>query len=79
VEIPTINGKVKLKIPAGTSDGRKFRLRGKGAPKPKGKGKGDMIVTARIVVPKKLTKKEKELVKQLKELEKEDPRAFLET
>ncbi|MDY6795200.1 MAG: molecular chaperone DnaJ [Actinomycetota bacterium] len=84
VEVPTVNGKVKLKIPAGTSDGRKFRLRGKGAPKPKGKGKGkgkgkeDMIVTARIVVPKKLSSKEKELVKQLKELEKEDPRAFLE-
>jgi molecular chaperone DnaJ len=78
VEIPTINGKVKLKVPAGTSDGRKFRLRGKGAPKPKGKGHGDMIVTARIVVPKKMTSKEKELVKKLKELEKEDPRAFLE-
>lgn len=79
VEVPTINGKVKLKIPAGTSDGRKFRLRGKGAPKPKGKGNGDMIVTARIVVPKKLSSKEKELVKQLKEMDKENPRAFLET
>jgi molecular chaperone DnaJ len=78
VEIPTINGKVKLKVPAGTSDGRKFRLRGKGAPKPKGKGHGDMIVTARLVVPKKMTAKEKELVKKLQELEKEDPRAFLE-
>jgi molecular chaperone DnaJ len=79
VEVPTINGKVKLKIPAGTADGRKFRLRGKGAPKPKGKGHGDMIVTARISVPKKLTAKEKELVKKLKEMEKENPRAFLET
>jgi molecular chaperone DnaJ len=79
VEIPTINGKVKLKVPAGTSDGRKFRLRGKGAPKPKGKGHGDMIVTARIVVPKKVSAKEKELIKQLMELEKENPRAFLET
>jgi len=77
VEIPTLNGKVKLKVPAGTADGRKFRLRGKGAPKPRGKGHGDMIVTARIVVPKKMTAKEKELVKKLKELEKEDPRAFL--
>lgn len=77
VEIPTLDGKVKLKVPAGTSDGRKFRLRGKGAPKSKGKGHGDMIVTARIVVPKKMTAKEKELVKKLKELEKEDPRAFL--
>jgi molecular chaperone DnaJ len=78
VEIPTINGKVKLKIPAGTSDGRKFRLRGKGAPKAKGKGHGDMIVTARVVVPKKMAAKEKELVKKLQELEKEDPRSFLD-
>ena len=78
VEIPTVNGKVKLKVSAGTSNGRKFRLRGKGAPKPKGKGHGDMIVTAHVVVPKKMTAKEKELVKKLKELEKEDPRAFLE-
>lgn len=79
VEVPTINGKVKLKIPAGTSDGRKFRLRGKGGPKPRGKGHGDMIVTARIVVPKKLSAKEKELVKKLQGLEKENPRDFLET
>jgi len=79
VEVPTVNGRVKLKIPAGTSDGRKFRLRGKGAPKARGKGRGDMIVTARVVVPKKLSKKEKELIKQLKGLEKEDPRASLKT
>jgi len=78
VEVPTVNGKVKLKIPAGTTDGRKFRLRGKGAPKPKGKGHGDMIVTARVVVPKKLSAKEKELIKKLQELEKENPRAFLQ-
>lgn len=77
IEVPTIDGKVKLKVPAGTSDGRKFRLRGKGAPKPKGKGSGDMIVTARVVVPKKMNAKEKELVRKLQELEKEDPRAFL--
>lgn len=78
VEIPTIDGKVKLKIPAGTSDGKKFRLRGKGAPRPKGKGHGDMIVTTHVVVPKKLSGKEKELIQKLKEMEKENPRAFLE-
>jgi molecular chaperone DnaJ len=79
LEVPTISGKVKLKIPPGTSDGRKFRLRGKGAPKVKGNGHGDMIVTARVVVPKKLSSKEKELVKKLHDLEKENPRAFLES
>ena len=78
VEVPTLDGKVKLKIPAGTSDGRKFRLRGKGAPRPKGRGKGDMIVTARVQVPKKLSAKEKELIKKLQEMEKENSRAFLE-
>ncbi len=78
VEVPTINGKVKLKIPPGTSDGKKFRLRGKGAPRPKGKGHGDMIVTAHVVVPQKLSSKERELIQKLKELEKENPRAFLE-
>jgi molecular chaperone DnaJ len=78
VEVPTINGKVKLKVPAGTSGGRKFRLKGKGAPRPKGKGQGDMIVTARVVVPKKVSGKEKELIKQLRELDKENPRAFME-
>ena len=78
VEVPTLDGKVKLKIPAGTADGRKFRLRGKGAPKTRGKGHGDMIVTARLAVPKKLTAKERELLKKLQELEKENPRAFLE-
>ncbi|MBC7229701.1 MAG: molecular chaperone DnaJ [Actinobacteria bacterium] len=78
VEVPTVHGKVKLKIPAGTADGRRFRLRGKGAPKPRGKGHGDMIVTARVVVPKKVTAKERELLKKLQELEKENPRAFLE-
>ncbi len=78
VEVPTIDGKVKLRIPAGTQDGKKFRLRGKGAPRAKGKGSGDMIVTARVVVPKKLTSKERELIEKLRDLEKENPRAFLE-
>jgi molecular chaperone DnaJ len=79
VQVPTINGRVKLKVPAGTSGGRKFRLRGKGAPKPKGRGHGDMIVTAQITVPKKVSGKEKDLIKQLREMEKENPRAFMES
>ncbi|MBC7247674.1 MAG: molecular chaperone DnaJ [Actinobacteria bacterium] len=78
VEVPTLDGKVKLKIPAGTSDGRRFRLRGKGAPRPRGRGKGDMIVTARVQVPRKLGAKEKELIRKLQEMERENPRAFLE-
>ncbi|MBN2168496.1 MAG: molecular chaperone DnaJ [Actinobacteria bacterium] len=77
VEIPTTDGKVKLKIPAGTQSGSKFRLKGKGAPKLKGKGKGDMIVTVNIAVPKKLDKKQKELIQQLEEVQPENLRAYL--
>lgn len=78
VEIPTTDGKVKLKIPAGTQSGAKFRLKGKGAPRLKGKGKGDMIVTVNIAVPKKLDKKQKELIQKLEDAVPEDIRAYLD-
>jgi molecular chaperone DnaJ len=77
VEIPTLDGRVKLKIPAGTQSGRKFRLKGKGAPRLKGKGYGDMIVTVKVVVPQKLNKKAREAIEKLEELEPKDVRAFL--
>ena len=77
LEVPTIDGRVNLKIPAGTQSGRKFRLRGKGAPKLKGKGHGDMIVTVKIVVPQKIGKKEREILEKLDELEHKDLRAHL--
>ena len=54
VEIPTVHGTVKLKIPAGTQTGQNFRLRGKGAPKLRGTGNGDQHVIVNIVTPKKL-------------------------
>jgi molecular chaperone DnaJ len=77
VEIPTVDGRVKLKIPAGTESGRKFRLRGKGAPKLKGKGHGDMIVSVKVVVPTKLGKKQREMIEKLEEIEPKDIRAHL--
>lgn len=52
VEVPTVHGKVKLKIPAGTQTGTTFRLKGKGAPKLRGSGQGDQKVTVKIVTPK---------------------------
>jgi molecular chaperone DnaJ len=77
VMIPTVDGRVKLKIPAGTQSGRTFRLKGKGAPKLRGKGSGDMLVTVKVVVPQKLTKKEKDLVKGLEGIEPKDIRAHI--
>jgi molecular chaperone DnaJ len=65
--VPTLNGPVTLKVPAGTASGRTFRLRGKGAPRRN--GHGDLLVTVNVDVPGKLSRKEKELLQQLREME----------
>ena len=75
VEVPTLNGPVTLKVPAGTPNGKTFRVRGKGAPK-KG-GHGDMLVTVSVDVPGKLSREEKQLLKQLQEAQKDSPRKRL--
>jgi molecular chaperone DnaJ len=75
VPVPTLNGPVTLKVPAGTQPGRTFRIRGKGAPK-KG-GHGDLLVTVNVAVPKKVSREEKSLLKQLQETEHESPRKRL--
>lgn len=74
IEIPTLDGIVKLKIPSGTQSGRVFRLKGKGAPKTKGSGRGDLLAKTRVLVPGKLTKREKELLSELDEIEEQKPR-----
>jgi molecular chaperone DnaJ len=75
IPVPTMNGPVTLKVPAGTPDGKTFRIRGKGAPK-KG-GHGDLLVTTKVDVPSKLSREEKELLRQLKDSAKQHPRARL--
>jgi molecular chaperone DnaJ len=75
VEVPTLNGPVKLKVPAGTPSGKTFRVKGKGAPR-KG-GSGDLLVTVEVDVPGKLSREEKDLLKQLQEVRKGSPRKHL--
>ena len=60
VDVPTVHGKVKLKVPAGTQSGTVLRLRGKGAPRLRGSGMGDQHVTVRVVTPKHLPDKQRE-------------------
>jgi len=78
VTVPLPDGtKAKLKIPAGTQSGKVFRMKGKGAPKLTGKGSGDVLVTAQIVAPKHVSGRQKELLQELADLQKEDIRAAL--
>jgi molecular chaperone DnaJ len=76
VKVPTLNGAVTLKVPAGTSSGRTFRIRGKGAPRKSG-GRGDLMVTVQVEVPARLTKEERQLLKRFQEAHGESPRAGL--
>jgi curved DNA-binding protein len=73
VEIRTLEGTARLKVPPGSSSGRRLRLRGEGMPGP-GNQKGDLYATVKIVVPKKLTKRERELFEQLAVASQFDPR-----
>jgi curved DNA-binding protein len=73
VEIPTLDGTARVKVPPGSSSGRRLRLRGEGMPGP-GNRRGDLYATVKIVVPKKLSDRERELFQQLAEVSDFDPR-----
>ena len=67
VEVPTVDGKVKIKIEQGTQSGRILRLRGKGLPDVNSYGTGDLLVFVQVWIPKKLTRQEKEIFSKLKD------------
>lgn len=68
IEVPTVHGKVKMKIAAGTQSGDRFRLRGKGVKNVQGYGQGDQHVIIKVVTPKKLNAKQKELLREFAEI-----------
>lgn len=70
IDVPTVHGDVELTIPAGTQGGTKFRLKEKGVKDMRGGAMGDQFVEVQVEVPKKLSKEEKELYKQLQDLQK---------
>ena len=72
-EVMTLSGKIRVRIPPGSSTGKKIRLRGKGFPG--GGAAGDLIAELRVVVPDKLSDAERELYQQLSEISSFSPRA----
>ena len=76
IEVPTINGAVQMKIPAGTQSGTTFRLSGRGVSRAKG-GAGDQFVKVKIAVPKNLGSQEEELIKELSRLQGQNVRLDL--
>jgi molecular chaperone DnaJ len=79
IEVPTLDGKVKLKIPAGTQTGTRFRLRGHGVPYLNRSGKGDQHVKVVVVTPTKLTDRQKELLREFAEISGEEMHGSGET
>mgnify|MGYP001823874224 CR=1 FL=1 len=67
LEVPTLGGKVKLKIPAGTQNGRMFRMRGKGVKPVRGGPQGDLLCQVAVETPVNLTARQKELLRELDE------------
>jgi molecular chaperone DnaJ len=67
VEIPTIDGKVKVKIDAGTQSGKILRLKGKGLPDVNRYGTGDLLVKINVWIPKSITKEDRKLIEKLRE------------
>ena len=65
VEVPTIDGPVKIKIPSGTQSGKIFRLKDKGLPQVQAYGKGDQLVKVVVEVPEKISKAQRKLIEEL--------------
>jgi len=75
IEVPTLDGRALLRIPAGTPSGQRFRLREKGAPSLRSGRRGDQFVEVRIVLPKVLDERQKKFLQDFAKLSREDPRA----
>lgn len=74
INVPSLDGQISLKIPPGTQNGHVFRVRGMGAPKLKGGGKGDLRVKINVIVPKKISTKQRQVLEELSKLDNQDPR-----
>ncbi len=77
IQVPTLDAPVTVKVPAGTNSGKTLRVRGQGAARQSG-GTGDLLVKVDVEVPKKLSRREKQLLEEFQETHKDSPRKLLE-
>jgi len=75
VDVPTLEGRMKLPVKAGTQSGEQVRLRGKGLPNVHDGRRGDLVVTVEVEVPRKLTSRQKDLLVEFRTVEAENPSA----
>jgi molecular chaperone DnaJ len=68
VEVPTPEGPISLKVPAGSQPGKLLKVKGRGAPRLKGGGKGDLLARLRLDIPQKVSKKQRELLEELRKV-----------
>ena len=74
VEVPTINGSARVRVPPGTQSGQRFRLRGRGAPSSRSGAPGDLLVEVRIMLPRVLDERSKELMREFGRIHSENVR-----
>lgn len=77
IEVPTLDGRARVRIPPGTQSGQRFRLRGHGVPSPRDGRPGDLVVEVRLVLPKLLDERSKELMREFARLNPENVRKDL--
>ena len=77
VEVPNLEGRVRLTVPAGSPDGRSLRIGGQGAPRLKGEGRGDLIAKLRVEVPSELSGDQRKALEKFAKLDARDPRETL--
>ena len=65
IEVPTLTGRAKIKIPSGTPSGKIFRLKGKGFPSVNGYGKGDQLIYVNVFIPKSVSSSTKKIIQNL--------------
>jgi molecular chaperone DnaJ len=77
IDVPSLDGPVKLRVPPGTQSGQRFRLRDRGAPSPRDARRGDLVIETRLVLPRMLDERSKELLREFGRINGEDVRQEL--